>query len=73
MREFAYDMLLELKDRPDRKDFALEHMEDLLDSALDAGDIDLARKVMDLIPPEGLHDAEAVKFRFDLVRKPGTL
>jgi hypothetical protein len=67
MREFAYDMLLELKDRPDRENFALEHMEDLLDSALDVGDIDLARKVMDLIPPEGLHDAEAVKFRFDLV------
>jgi len=67
MREFAYDMLLELKDRPDRENFALEHMEDLLDSALDVGDIDLARKVMDLITLEGLHDAEAVKFRFDLV------
>jgi hypothetical protein len=67
MREFAYDMLLELKDRPDRENFALEHMEDLLDSALDVGDIDVARKIMDLIAPEGLHDAEAVKFRFDLV------
>jgi hypothetical protein len=43
-------MLLELKDRPDRENFALEHMEDLLDSALDVGDIDLARKVLDLIP-----------------------
>jgi hypothetical protein len=67
MREFALDMLLELKDRPDRKNFALEHMEDLLDSALDVGDIDVARKVMGLIAPEGLHDAEAVKFRFDFV------
>ncbi len=67
MREFAYDMLLELKDRPDREDFALEHMEDLLDSALDVGDIDVARKVIDLIPTETLLDAEAVKFRFDLV------
>jgi len=67
MREFAYDMLLELKHRPDREDFALEHMEDLLDSALDVGDIDLARKILDLIPPEMLLDAEAVKFRFDLV------
>jgi hypothetical protein len=67
MREFAYDMLLELKHRTDREDFALEHMEDLLDSALDVGDIDLARKIMDLIPPEMLLDAEAVKFRFDLV------
>jgi len=67
MREFAYDMLLELHDRPDREDFALGHMEDLLDSALDVGDIDVARKVMDLIPTETLLDAEAVKFRFDLV------
>jgi len=67
MREFAYDMLLELKHRPDREDFALEHMEDLLDSALDVGDIDLARKIKDLIPPEMLLDAEAVKFRFELV------
>ncbi len=67
MREFAYDMLLELKDRPDREDFALGHMEDLLDSALDVADIDLARKIMDLIPPATLHDAEAVKFRLDLV------
>ena len=67
MREFAYDMLLELKDRPGREDFALEHMEDLLDSALDVGDIDVARKIRDLIPPETLLDAEVVKFRFDLV------
>jgi hypothetical protein len=67
MREFAYDMLLELKDRPDREEYALGHMEDLLDSALDVGDIDVARKIMDLIPPETLLDAEAVRFRFDLV------
>ena len=67
MREFAYDILLELKDRPDREDFALEHMEDLLDSALDVADIAVARRIMDLIPPETMHDAEAIKFRFDLV------
>jgi hypothetical protein len=68
MRQFAYDLLLELKGRPDRHDFALDHMQDLLDSALDAGDIDVARKAMDLIPPEKLHNAETVKFRFDLVQ-----
>ena len=67
MRQFAYELLLELRDRPNRQDFALEHMEDLLESALDAGDIDVARKTMDLIPPEKLHDAETVKFQFDLV------
>jgi len=67
LRQFAFDILLELKDRPDREDFALGHLEDLLEAVLDAGDIDLARKIMDLIPSETLLDAEAVKFRFDLV------
>ena len=67
MREFAYEMLLELKDRPGQEEFALEHMADLLDSALDVGDVDLARRMMDLIPPETLNDTEAVKFRFDLI------
>ena len=27
----------------------------------------LARRMMDLIPPETLYDTEAVKFRFDLI------
>jgi hypothetical protein len=68
LRQLAYDLLLELKGRPDRQDFALDHMEDLLESALDAGDIEVARKTMDLIPPEKLHDAETVKFQFDLLQ-----
>jgi len=67
MRDFAFNMLLELKDRPDQEDFALGHMADLLDSALDVGDVNLARRMMDLIPPETLYDTEAVKFRFDLI------
>jgi hypothetical protein len=71
LRQFAYDLLLELKDRPDRQDFALDHMEDLLESALDAGDIDVASKAMDIIPPEKLHDAETVGFQFDLVKNRG--
>ena len=68
MRQIGYDLLLELKSRPDRQDFALEHMEDLLESALDAGDIDVARKALDVIPPDKLHDAASVKFQFDLVQ-----
>ncbi len=67
LRQFAYELLLELKNRPDRENFALEPMKDLLESALDAGDIDVARKTMELIPPEKLHNAESVKFQFDLV------
>jgi hypothetical protein len=45
LRQLAYDLLLELKGRPDRQDFALDHMEDLLESALDAGDIGRAEFV----------------------------
>jgi hypothetical protein len=71
LRQFAYELLLELSGRPNREDFAMEHMEDLLESALDAGDIDVARKAMDLIPPEKLHDAEIVKFQFDLLENRG--
>jgi hypothetical protein len=68
MRQFGYDLLVELKGRPKRQDFALEHMEDLLESALDAGDLDLARKVMDVIPSDKLHDAATIKLQFDLVQ-----
>ena len=68
MRQFGYDLLVELKGRPKRQDFALEHMEDLLETALDAGDIDVARKAMDVIPPEKLHDAATVKFQLDLIQ-----
>jgi len=68
LRQFAYDLLLELKDRPNRQDFALDHMQDLLESALDAGDIDVARKALDIIPAEKLEDAETLGFQFDLVQ-----
>ena len=68
MRQFGYDLLVELKGRPKRQDFALEHMEDLLESALDAGDLDLARKAMDVIPSDKLHDAATIKLQFDLVQ-----
>ncbi len=71
LRQFAYDLLLELKGRPNRQDFALDHMEDLLESALDAGDIDVARKALDIIPPKKLHDAETVGFQFDLLQNRG--
>ena len=68
MRQFGYDLLMELKERPDRHDFALEHMEDLLESALDAGDLDVAHKALDVIPSDKLHDAATVKLQFDLVQ-----
>ena len=68
MRQFGYELLVELKGRPKRQDFALEHMEDLLESALDAGDLDVAHKAMDIIPSDKLHDAATIKLQFDLVQ-----
>jgi hypothetical protein len=68
MRQFGYDMLMELKGRPKKQEFALGHMEDLLESALDAGDLGVARKAMDVIPPENLHDAATLELQFDLVQ-----
>jgi hypothetical protein len=67
MRQFGYDLLLELRERPNRQDFALEHMVDLLESALDAGDLDVAHKAMDAIPSDKLPDAATIKLQFDLV------
>jgi len=68
MRQFGYDLLMELKERPNRQDIAMEHMEDLLEQALDAGDLDMARKAKDVIPSENLDDAATVELQFDLVQ-----
>jgi len=68
MRQFGYDLLVELKGRPKKQDFALGHMEDLLEFALDAGDLEVARKAMDVIPSDRLHDAATIKLQFNLVQ-----
>jgi hypothetical protein len=68
MRQFGYNMLMELKGRPQKQEFALGHMEDLLEFALDAGDLDVARKAMDIIPSEKLHDAATLELHFDLMQ-----
>ena len=68
LRQLACELLLELKGRPNRQDFALDHMQDLLESALDAGDIDIARQALESIPPEKLENPETVRLQFDLVR-----
>ncbi len=67
LRELAFGMLLELKRRPEKNQFAVEHMEDLLRSALDANDLQLARNIKQHIPNAMLHDAEAIQFHFDLL------
>lgn len=43
-------------------------MQDLLDSALDAGDIDVAHRALESISPEKLDNAETVRLQFDLIQ-----
>ena len=68
-RGLAFDMLLELKARPEREEFAVGHMEDLLDSAVDAGETGLARRIMEEIPSEMLHESEETRLRLDIMEK----
>ena len=67
LREFALAMLLELKSRPGKEEFAVGHMEDLLYSSLNADDLEVAKKIEKHIPPDKLHDNEGTRFHLDLL------
>ncbi|MFH1487648.1 MAG: SEC-C metal-binding domain-containing protein [Pseudomonadota bacterium] len=67
LRQKALEMLLELKGRTPAGDFDFGHMEDLLDSALDADDLDLAARIRDHIPEAQVIDPEGVRFRFEVL------
>lgn len=67
LRELAFDLLKELAQRPDRNDFDDGHFLDLMESAMDAGDIDLAEKIRRYIPPDCLIDPELTTLQFELL------
>ena len=46
------DTLLELKGRPGKEGFAADHMADLLYSSLNAGDLEVAKKIERHIPSD---------------------
>jgi hypothetical protein len=50
LRERAFDMLLEIEKRDDKDDFDRGHFFDLMDSALDAGDLDLVERISEHMP-----------------------
>jgi hypothetical protein len=56
-----------LRGRPGREDLAVEHMEDLLHSALSASDLDIAKRIEQELPPEDLLDAEGTRFHLTLL------
>jgi plasmid maintenance system killer protein len=66
-REIAYDMLLELKNRPGQKELALEHMEDLLYSTLVAKEALLARKIREQLPDDVIDESEEIQLRLDSI------
>jgi hypothetical protein len=67
LRELAFDMLLELEHRPDAHDFDKGHFIDLLESAMEAGNIGLAKKIRAHVPSEIMAEPELTQLRFDLL------
>lgn len=67
LRELAFDMLLELDQRPDAHDFDRGHFVDLLESAMEAGHIELAKKIRAHVPSEIMAEPELTQLRFDLL------
>ena len=68
-RELAFDMLLELKVRPDQEEFASGHIEDLLDGTIDAGETVLARRIMDEMSSKTFPESEGTRLRLDIMEK----
>ncbi|MDZ7761154.1 MAG: SEC-C metal-binding domain-containing protein [Desulfovermiculus sp.] len=67
LHEIALNMLLELRDRPGKHDFALDHMHDLLYAALEAGNLELSKKIKHFLPQDDFHDQNIKQFHFELL------
>ena len=70
LRELAFDMLVECQKRPGEREFDPGHFEDLIDQVLEAGDLDLARKIRDHCGEHTWYRPHAIQFRFDLLENP---
>ena len=62
LQDVALNMLLELKDRPEKHDFAVDHMRDLMFAALEAGNLELFRKIEEYVPEDELYDEHMRQF-----------
>jgi hypothetical protein len=67
LRELAWDMLSELKGRPGKEAFALEHMADLFDCALKAQDMEMIRRIAPHLPEEDRYFSESYKLKHELL------
>jgi len=70
MRDFAFEILLEYQQRDDTDEYTLGHFEELMDATLVAGDLDLAKKILDHMGEKALFRPEDTRFRFDLLEHP---
>ncbi len=70
LRELAFEMLIESEKRLDEDEFDHGHFEDLLEQVLEAGDLDLARKIRNHCKEHTWFRPHAIDFRFDLLENP---
>ena len=70
LRELAFEMLQEHEQRPGKHEFDPGHYEDLLESVLDAGDLELAQKIRDHCGEQTFFRPHAIQFRFELLENP---
>jgi len=70
LRELAFAMLVECEKRPGEREFDRGHFEDLIVRVLEAGDLELARKIRDHCGEHTWYEPQAIQFRFDLLENP---
>ena len=71
LRELAFEVLLECERRLTGPEaFDEGHFEDLLDAVLQAGDLDLARRIREHCGDQTWWRPQAIAFRFDLLENP---
>ena len=67
LHKIAWSMLLELRNRPGKSDFAEMHMHDLLHATLEAGNLELSKEIKSTIPEEELKDEHVQEFHMRLL------
>jgi len=70
LRELAFEMLRESERRVEEEAFDPGHFEDLIEDVLQAGDLDLARRIRDHCGDQAWWRPQAIAFRFDLLEHP---
>ena len=70
LRELAFEMLLEWQQRAKQEAFDPGHFEDLIEDVLQAGDLELARRIRDHCGDRAWWRPQAIAFHFDLLEHP---